>query len=262
MAEPAMGSVVTAIVTRAREQADLLATGLEDLGMRVILSPAIRFEEPSDWAPFDGAAASAGSWDWVILTSANGVRAATARLRLAGSGWGAFSRARFVAIGPATARAMEIEGVVASLVPEEFRAEGILDAIGSRPLDGSRILLARAEKAREILPEELRRRGAEILVAAVYRTLPCAPSTDAIEALRAAAGPGLIVIFTSPSTVEHFIDGLPPTAREALGRATLASIGPITAQALASRGLVAAIQPASYTVPALIEELRARRPPA
>ena len=108
------GLVATrAIVTRALEQAGSLSRGLEEIGIEVILSPAIRFEEPRDWSAFDRAAEGAAAWDWVILTSANGVKFATRRLGALGRRWSGFSGARFAAIGPATARALAGEGVEA-----------------------------------------------------------------------------------------------------------------------------------------------------
>lgn len=251
-----------AIVTRAAKQAAPLARGLEALGFQVILSPAIRFEEPEDWSAFDGAVTAAGPWDWVILTSANGVRAVTARLSALGKDWSVFGASRLAAIGPATARALEAEGLSAALVPEEYRAEGILEAFGRKPLDGVRVLLARAQVAREILPEELQRRGAMVTVAPVYRTVACPPAGEAVEALASGAGPSLVVIFTSPSTVTHFVEGLPGPARRGLERATLASIGPVTSAALRERGLSPAVEPAAYTVPALLEALGPLAPPA
>ena len=244
-----------AIVTRALEQAGSLSRGLEEIGIEVILSPAIRFEEPRDWSAFDRAVERAAAWDWVILTSANGVKFATRRLAALGGRWSGFSGARFAAIGPATARALAGEGVESDLVPAEFRAEGILEALGTDAIAQRRVLLARAEKAREILPEELRRRGAIVEVAVVYRTVACPPSPGAVEALSSSPGPGLLVIFTSPSTVESFLDGLPGPALTGLKRSTIAAIGPVTAGALESRGLKPSIQPSTYTIPALVEAL-------
>lgn len=262
MAEPPGFRVAAAIVTRARVQAGPLCRGLEEMGIRAIASPAIRFDEPGDWGPFDGAAAEGGSWDWLILTSANGVRAVSRRLTRLGSGWQAFAGARVAAIGPATARALREAGVEPSLVPEEFVAEGILEAFEGEPLESARILLARAEKARDVLPDELRRRGAQVDVVPVYRTVPCEPSAEAVQALRGAAGRDLLVIFTSPSTVEHFLARLPEDAAAGVVRATIASIGPITSAALRARGLQAAIQPSEYTVPALLESIQRRLSPA
>jgi uroporphyrinogen III methyltransferase/synthase len=224
----------------------------------VILSPAIRFEEPADWGAFDRAVDRAGRWDWVILTSANGVEAADRRLRLRGRAWSDFERARFGAIGPATAEALVRLGVEVTLVPEEFRAEGLLAALPVGQIQGRRVLVARAGSAREVLPEELSRRGAEVEVAVVYRTVPCAPTPEALSALRGRGEGGrLVVIFTSPSTVSGFVDGLPEDALAALRGTTLAAIGPVTGEALDRRGLRAEIQPAAYTVDGLVGEIRA-----
>ncbi len=251
-------SGITAIVTRAREQAGSLVEALEALGARVIASPAIRFTEPVSWEPFDRAVVRAGGYDWVILTSVNGVAAVEERLGRLGRDWSSFGRARFAAIGPATAEALARRSVDVALVPEEFRAEGILLALGSEDLAGRRILIARAEMARDLLPEELVRRGGEVDVVKVYRTLPCEPVAEAVAALQAGlGGHSLLVVFTSPSTVAGFVDGLHDEALQGLRAATLAAIGPVTGEALARRGLRPAVQPASYTVASLVDEIRA-----
>ncbi len=249
---------ITAIVTRAREQAGSLVEALEALGARVIASPAIRFAEPVSWEPFDRAVSLAGSYDWVILTSVNGVAAVEERLRRLGRDWRCFGRARFAAIGPATAGALARQGVGGALVPEEFRAEGILEALRAEELEGRRILIARAEKARDLLPEGLVRRGGEVDVVTAYRTLPCEPDAEAVQALRTGLGGlSLLVVFTSPSTVAGFVDALHDEALLGLRAATLAAIGPVTGEALTRRGLRPAVQPSSYTVASLVDEIRA-----
>ncbi len=254
---PACLAGVTAIVTRAHEQSGSLVEALEAMGARVIASPAIRFAEPASWEPLDRAARS-GGWDWVMLTSVNGVAAVDRRLRSLGLDWGCFGRPRFAAIGPATAEALERIGVEAALVPSEFRAEGILESLAPRDVEGRRILLARAERARDVLPDELARRGAKVEVVTAYRTLPCGPGPEAVAALQArGSGARILVVFTSPSTVAGFVDPLPPAALEGLRGATLAAIGPVTGEALDRRGLRAAVQPDSYTVPDLLEDIRA-----
>jgi uroporphyrinogen III methyltransferase/synthase len=260
---PLAGVVV--LVTRAADQAAALAEPLAALGARVVLTPAIRFEEPSDWGPADAALRSAAAYAWAIFTSANGVEAVDRRLRTLGLSWEGFRAARIVAIGPATAGALTGRGLAVAVVPDPYQAEGVVAALGGEPLEGRRILLARAERAREILPEALRARGARVDVAAVYRTAGCPPAPEAVEVLaRPEAAGRVVAAFTSSSTVEHFLDGLPEEARRGLARAVVAAIGPITAQTLAARGLPPAIQPADFTIPALVEAIRCRfeRPPS
>jgi uroporphyrinogen III methyltransferase/synthase len=255
---------VTVLITRAREQAERFRESLASLGADVILAPSIRFEEPPDWTAVDRALRSAATYDWAILTSVNGVRALSRRLGELGLDWSSFGGVRLAAIGPATAEALGEKGVEVAVVPDRYQAEGILDALGREGIGGKRILLARAERAREILPEELRRRGALVDVAAVYRTVPCPPAAEAVAALRAGLGARCVVTFTSASTVSHFLEHLPEEALEGLRAATLASIGPITTEALESHGLRAALQPSQFTIPALVEAIRAffeSRPP-
>jgi uroporphyrinogen III methyltransferase/synthase len=247
---------VTALVTRAREQAADLREGLAASGARVILTPAIRIADPESWEPMDQALRAGSSYHWIILTSVNGVAAVGRRLRSLGRGWDSLSGTSVAAIGPATASALKGEGLEPSLVPEEYRAEGILDALRGEDLSGKRILLARAEKAREILPEDLRRQGAVVDVVPAYRTLPCAPHPEAVKALSGSPGAGLLVIFTSPSTVTHFLDALPAAALRGVRSATVAAIGPVTAATLGRRGLEPAIQPERYTVPSLLDAIR------
>lgn len=247
---------VTALVTRAREQSGVLCDPLAALGAEVILTPAIRFEEPEDWAPADAALKRAGSYDWAIFTSANGVAAVARRLEILSLDWSAFRGVRLVAIGPATEEALLGFGLAVDVVPEVYQAEGILDSLSKEPVAGRRVLLARAFKAREVLPEALRRQGAVVDVAAVYHTKPCPASEDAIAALTDRPGPGVVATFTSSSTVAGFLDRLPAPALAGLGKCVLAAIGPITAEDLRRRGLAPRIIPSRFTIPALVRAIR------
>jgi len=204
----------------------------------------------------DRALREAPGYDWVIFTSVNGVAAVSRRLARLGLDWSRFGGVEIAAIGPATAEALAGKGLKAAVIPDLYQAEGILDVLGRTSVAGKRILLARAERAREILPEELRRRGADVEVAVVYRTVPCPPAPEAVAALRAGLGRHCVVTFTAASTVEHFVGHLPSEALEGLRAATLASIGPITTEALERRGLRASLQPSEYTIPALVEAIR------
>jgi len=151
---------------------------------------------------------------------------------------------RIAAIGPATAASVERRGMRVAARPSEYRAEALLDALGD--VGGSRILLARAAVAREILPQELRARGATVDVVAVYRTV--APS----RALRAEdLGRCDMVTFTSSSTVTNFMRLLGDGAREVLARSHVAAIGPVTAETLREAGFEADVVPADYTIDAL-----------
>ncbi len=255
---------VTVLITRAREQAEGFRESLASMGADVILAPSIRIVEPPDWTAVDRALRSAATYDWAILTSVNGVRAVSRRLAKLRLNWSSFAGVKLAAIGPATAEALGERGVEVAVVPDRYQAEGILDALGREGIAGKRILLARAERAREVLPEQLRRRGALVDVAIVYRTVPCSPPAEAVAALRAGLGARCVVTFTSASTVSHFLEHLPEEALEGLRAATLASIGPITTEAIERHGLRATLEPSQFTIPALVEAIRAffeSRPP-
>ncbi len=211
----------TIAVTRARAQASGLAARLRELGAEAVETPAIRI------APLAGRAPELERYDLVCLTSPNGVRELFARLHAAGRDARAFHGARVAAIGPGTAAALREHGLIADVVPERFVAEGLIEALADVPV--SRALVARAAQARDVLPDALRARGAEVDVTALYETV-ADPLTDAELA---AVGRAAYVTFTSSSTVRFFF----AAAADALGPGTrLASIGPVTSETLREHG--------------------------
>ncbi|MBI3449802.1 MAG: uroporphyrinogen-III synthase [Acidobacteria bacterium] len=248
---------VAVVVTRAREAADEMARPLAALGAEILLSPALRFADPDDWLPADTALHDAAAYDWAIFTSANGVDAVGRRLAALSLGWEVLSRARVAAIGPATARALEGRGVEVRVVPDSFHAEGILEALRGETVAGKRFLLARATKARDVLPDALRAQGGRVDVVPVYRTLRCEPSAVALAALRQRAGDRLVITFTSSSTVSNFLDALAPRDLAGARGSIAAAIGPVTAADLLARGVSPAILPAEFTVPALVAAIAA-----
>jgi uroporphyrinogen III methyltransferase/synthase len=155
------------------------------------------------------------------------------------------------AVGPATAAALGGHGIVPDFVPDEYVGEGLLEGLCLRGVGpGTRILLPRALEAREVLPEGLRERGARVDVVPAYRTVPGAGDPTALEALK--AGEVDAVTFTSSSTVKGFLDLVGETD---LSGVTIAAIGPVTAETARAAGLEVAVEPAEYTVPALVEAL-------
>ncbi|HYL80869.1 MAG TPA: uroporphyrinogen-III C-methyltransferase, partial [Candidatus Acidoferrum sp.] len=238
------------LVTRAREQASSFAQILEAAGAEVVEFPTIRIVPPESWAPLDTAIGKLREYQWVIFTSANGVRFFWERLQHAGRDLRDLFGITVCAIGPATAEALLRLGVRADIVPAEFKAEALVEAIGSERVRGSRVLLARAAEAREVIPEELARRGAQVDVVPAYRTLR--NTSDSAE-LRSMLQEGKIhaVTFTSSSTVKHFLDLVGEDAAILLNGVIVASIGPITAETAAKRGIVSHIMPENYTIPAL-----------
>jgi uroporphyrinogen III methyltransferase / synthase len=242
------------LVTRAREQASSFAQILEAAGAEVVEFPTIAIAPPESWAPLDAAVGQIREYQWVIFTSANGVRFFWERLHLAGRDLRDLFGITVCAIGPATAEALLRLGVRADIVPAEFKAEALVDAIGRERVPGSRILLARAAEAREVIPEELARRGARVDVVPAYRTVK--NSSDTAE-LRSMFREGKIhaVTFTSSSTVKYFLELVGEETGVLLKGVAVASIGPITAEAAAKRGVISHIVPESYTIPALAEAI-------
>ncbi len=203
----------------------------------------------------DAAIAALAGYDWIVFTSANGVRAFEQRLSALGLDWSTRRRARIAAIGPATATSLEQYGVSADLVPPEYVAEGLVEALGN--VAGQRILLPRADIAREALARELELRGAQAHEIAAYRTVvrPLDPAllSRVLDADRVDA-----ITFTSSSTVRSLLEALRAAGRDPtreLAGIVLACIGPITAQTLREAGLEPGLVAEVYTVAGLVTAL-------
>jgi uroporphyrinogen III methyltransferase/synthase len=245
------------VVTRPRAQAARLAVLLEAYGAEVEPLPAIQLEPPADWGPLDDAIAHLDRFAWVIFTSANGVAAFAERLAHAGRDGSALAASRVAAIGPETAAALRRTGVRTDVVPGEYRAEALAEALGPHVEPGQPVLLVRAAEAREVLPHSLAALGARVTVAPAYRTRAAAEGADRVRQLLESHRVDAVT-FTSSSTVRGFLALLPPEAAgPLLGAVVLAAIGPITAATLAEHGLSAAVVPREYTVPALAAALAA-----
>ena len=246
------------LITRAREQASAFAAVLEAAGAEVVEFPTISIVPPESWAPLDAAIGRLREYQWVIFTSSNGVRSFRDRLQHAGRDVRDLHGITICAIGPATAAALATLGIRADLVPAEFKAEALLEAIravpGGTDIRGARVLLARAAEARELLPDELTRRGAQVDVVAAYRTVRSIPEAEPVRAMLRDRNLHAVT-FTSSSTVKHFLELVGEDARDLLRGVVVASIGPITAEAAARRGIVSDIVPENYTIPALAEAL-------
>ena len=229
------------VVTRTRQQASQLTVALRELGAVPIEVPVIEIVEPSDGGV--GLAAAAlrlGAFDWVILTSPNGAN----RLLAVVPDARAFGSAKVAAIGPGTAAVLAAGKIRADLVPDRFVAEALLDALPSGP---GRILLARAEVARDVLPEGLRARGWEVDVVDAYRTVGAVVSDEQRAAIRGAD----VITFTSSSTVERFLDAVGADALPPV----VACIGPITAATARARGLTVDIEATVHTIDGLVAAL-------
>jgi len=239
------------LVTRALEQAGDFTRILEKEGAEPIAFPTIKTTSPPSWKELDRGIKRLSTYDWAMFTSVNGVKYFFERLYKTGYDIRELKDVRICAIGPMTARAIERLGIKVDLMPKEFKAEGILEALGRRKIKGKRFLLARALKAREILPDEIRRLGGRIDVAPAYRTVR--PSKEAGELDRLLREGSIdIATFTSSSTVTNFAamfgkKKLP----ELLENCKVACIGPITADTARGFGIRVDIMPRDYTIPAL-----------
>jgi uroporphyrinogen III methyltransferase/synthase len=218
------------VVTRARAQASGLARTLAALGADVVELPAIRIEPRLDSDEVRRAVDEIYSYALVCLTSPNGVRLLFDALAGQGRDARALANATVAAIGPGTAAALRAHGVIPDVVPERSVAEALVEALSGVEVHGRPVLVARAAEARDLLPDALRERGAEVDVVSLYETVAEAPDPDALEA----AGDADYVTFTSSSTVRNFIDavgdGFPRRAR-------IVSIGPVTSEAARDAGL-------------------------
>ena len=177
----------TILVTRARHQAGQLSEKLRALGAEVVEIPAIEIVPPESYAALDEALGNLSQYQWLIVTSANGVAALAGRLALAGVGVGDFGHLKIAAVGSATERALEKLGLKVAVTPQEYVAESLVEALGEQ-VDGKHVLLARAAVARDVIPDALRAWGARVDVVDAYRTVIPAESVTAIRTFSARAG--------------------------------------------------------------------------
>src|SRR5215216_107482 len=242
------------VVTRARAQAGELSAELERLGAEVYEFPTIEISPPQDFGPLDAAIRELDSFDWLVFTSVNGVEAFAERLRHHGLDLRAVPRgAKVAAIGPATAERIERAGLRVDVVPEEYRAEGLIEALDADQIAGERVLIPRAKVAREILPDRLREAGAEVVVPPAYESVPSSQGKEELS-LRLRAGEIDCVTFTASSTVENFVGAFgAEEAARLLAETRVACIGPITADTARKRGLRVDAEAEQYTILGLVE---------
>lgn len=244
------------LVTRARSQAGVLKKELEELGARVLELPAIRILPPATWDRVDRAARNLGSYDWVVFTSANGVQMFLERLRALKKDVRVFGRTKIAAIGPATAERLAEYGFRADFVPADYVSESLAAEFKRREKPaGKKILLLRADIARDYLRKALSAGGARVDNVPVYRTVP-ESGNGARMAKMIAAGEVDYVTFTSSSTVDHFARLI---GRRTIGRirnkTRWVSIGPVTSKTARNYGLRIYRQAKPYTIAGLIKAL-------
>jgi uroporphyrinogen-III synthase len=261
---------VRVLVGRARHQAGALSGELRNLGATVREIPFIEIRKPRSFKPLDSALKSLGGYDWLILTSVNGVEAMwerLAKLRLTKTN---LKRLHIAAIGPATKKAIEQRGGEVDVVPKEYVAESVVRSLWRR-VKGKRVLLVRAKVARDVIPRELRKAGANVDVVEAYETVvPQSSRTRLRSALGTSRRRPHVVTFTSSSTVRNFVvllgsrevagqgqerRGQVARAHTGLDGIQLASIGPVTSSTLRELGLRVDIEAKEFTIPGLVEAI-------
>jgi uroporphyrinogen-III synthase len=244
------------LITRSREQAPALAQLFAAEEATVISIPTIEIVPPQSFQPLDKALKKIQAYDWLIVTSVNGVQALQRRMDKVEIDAGLLRRMKIAAIGPATAAAVTSLGAKVEVVPEEYVAESVVESLRNRVF-GKRVLLVRAKVARDVIPQELRKAGAEVDVAEAYETVvPVNSRTRLAEALSGAERPDVIT-FTSSSTVRNFVALLTQGAspKDLLHGIKLASIGPVTSTTLREAGLWVDIEAKEFTMPGLVEAI-------
>ena len=243
------------LVTRAKHQASQFAAELEALGANVILVPAIEIAPPDSFAGLDGCIARLGDFDWLVFTSANGVRVFAERAGVCGLDLRQKTpHAAVAAIGPSTARAAEDAGLKVDLVPDQYVAEGLVEALRSstKEMPGARVLVAGAKVTRDIVPDALRELGADVEVAEAYQTIVPQESVEALQSLLLGpADPLDAVTFTSSSTAKNFFALLAASGCSLAPEIAMASIGPITSQTLRELGREPNVEATEATVAGL-----------
>jgi uroporphyrinogen III methyltransferase/synthase len=244
----------TIVITRARDQTGALRDALEELGAQTIAIPTIEIRDPASWEPLDQAIGRLEEFHYLLVTSANGARNFLHRLDVCGRDVRDLKGLIIGAIGPATAAEFAKTGVKVDFIPNEYRAEGLLEVLSGRDIKGKHFLIPRARVARDLVPRVLAKRGARVDVVAAYETALPEFGPDELNRLLTPV-PDLIT-FTSSSTATHFarLLGDRPII-EALAGVAIASIGPITSATLRKLGVKVTVEARESTVPGLVRAI-------
>jgi uroporphyrinogen-III synthase len=256
------------VVGRARHQASALSSGLRELGAEVSEIPFIEIRKPRSYQPLDTALKNLQDYDWLILTSVNGADALWKRIRKLRLTKRQFKHLKVAAIGPATKQAIEKRGIKVNVVPEQYVAESVVESLRDQ-VAGKRVLLARARVARDVIPRELGKLGAEVDVVEAYESvIPRSSLTSLRAILEDSKRRPDVITFTSSSMVRNFVNlraknvwrGRPrPRKASPLDGIRLASIGPVTSSTLRELGLLVDIEAKEYTIPGLIKAIVSAR---
>jgi uroporphyrinogen-III synthase len=239
------------LTTRASKQSGGLAAPLREMGAEVIEIPTIEIKPPSSYKALDAALGNIAKYQWLILTSVNGVEALFARLKKLRIAPGRLAHLQVAAIGPATQREIEKQGMKVAVTPDRYVAEAVAEALkGSTK--GKRVLLVRAKVARDVLPTELRKSGAKVDVAEAYEThVPKGAKAKLNRLFSNDSSRPDIVTFTSSSTATNFLALLEKDHYHGLREIWLASIGPVTSDTLRQAGFKPNIEALDYTMEGL-----------
>jgi uroporphyrinogen III methyltransferase/synthase len=247
------------LVTRPREQSAEFVSLLQALGADPIEAPMIRIAPPSDYTPLDDACQRLDAFDWVVFTSGNAVDAFMGRLLASPADVRALGDVRLCAIGAGTSDRFTKFGIKVDLIPAESRAESVVQALlETGDVRGVRFLLPRADIGRDVIAEELKKRGGVVTEVIAYRTVAIDPEREGEpDVYRMLLDRRIdVVTFTSPSSVRSFADMDGAEAAADLLRTTVvASIGPVTAEAASQFGITTTIVPAQYTVAGLTDAI-------
>jgi uroporphyrinogen III methyltransferase/synthase len=250
------------LVTRTRQQASELSARLTELGAEVIEVPTIELAAPDSWEEIDRTLAQIPAYDWIVFTSANGVRAAWDRLRHLTFDARHFGASSIAAIGTATAKTLQEIGIEADLLPEKFVGEELAAALqehlGDAEIRHQRFLLLRADIARPALREQLEKLGAQVEDVAIYHTQrPHALSPEILQTIDET--PVQWVTFTSASTANNLWELLTPNQRAKIAKMKRVSIGPVTSAALGALGdgsWKATIEATQHDIAGVVEAVR------
>ena len=240
------------LTTRASKQSGGLARPLRELGADVVEIPTIEIRPPASFQPLDEALRNIATYEWLILTSVNGVEAVAARMKKLKLSADQFKHLQIAAIGPATQKSIEALGLKVSVTPEKYIAESVVEALRGKT-EGKRVLLARAKIARDVLPNELKKAGVLLDVAEAYETVvPAGAKAKLLNIFSGKAVRPDIVTFTSASTATNYFALLGNDAKKLMGETVVASIGPVTSKALRAAGFPPTIEAKEYTMQGLV----------
>ena len=246
---------IRVLVGRARHQAGALSAELCKLGANVLEIPFIEIRKPRSFKPLDTALRNLATYDWLILTSVNGVEAMWERMSKLRFKGALPSGLRVAAIGPATKKAIEQRGAKVDVVPKEYVAESVVRSLRSK-VKGKRVLLVRAKVARDVIPQQLRRAGAHVDVVEAYETVVPQRSRTRLQAtMKNPRRRPHVVTFTSSSTVKNFAELLGRKRGRTLPGVLTSSIGPVTSATLRELGFPVDIAAREYTIPGLIRAI-------